>query len=169
MPAGTDAAAPYFLPIEHGMLPTAEQLSKLDMIEEILFVGYPAGYYDRKNLMPITRQGITASPIQLDYDGRPEFLVDGSVYFGSSGSPVFLLRQGIYVEEGRSVNGPNKFLFLGIISEALRVTFDGQIGFIHPMATSEGVAAARLLNLGAVLKSHLVNEAVEYAAVQIGA
>jgi hypothetical protein len=142
------------------MIPSAEIVAKLDVIEEVIFVGYPAAYYDRVNLMPVTRQGLTASPIHFDYNGRPEFLVDGAVYFGSSGGPVFLIRQGMYVEGGQTIGGSNRFMLLGVISEVLRTTFDGQVGFIHPAATSEGVAAARLLNLGVVLKAHLIQEAV---------
>lgn len=153
---------PYILPLDLGVVPTADELGKLDVIEEVLFVGYPAGYYDRLNLMPVTRQGITASPLQFDYNGRPEFLVDGAVYFGSSGGPVFLVRTGIFVENGQlHVGSGNKFMLLGVISEVLRTTFDGEVGFIHPAATSEGIAVARLLNLGVVLKAHLIEEAID--------
>ena len=53
-------------------------------------------------------------------------------------------------------------VFVGMISEVLRTTYDGQIGFIHPCATAEGVAAARLLNLGVVIKAHLIEETIAH-------
>ena len=40
--------------------------------------------------MPILRRGTTATPIALNFEGRPEFLIDAAVYPGSSGSPVFV-------------------------------------------------------------------------------
>src|SRR5437763_136516 len=38
--------------------------------------------------------GVTANPLQADYDGRPVFLIDASVFPGSSGSPVVICNQG---------------------------------------------------------------------------
>lgn len=149
----------YVLAIDRDAIPTPAQLRELDVIEEVVFIGYPAGYYDRKNLLPIARRGITASAVQLDYNGRPEFLVDGAVYFGSSGSPVFIIREQSDLDQIRTMS-KYLFKFLGVISEVLRTTFDGQVGFIHPAAVAEGVAAARLLNLGVVLKAHLIEEAI---------
>ena len=150
----------YATAIDNRVIPTEEQLHRLDVIEEVIFVGYPAGYYDHTNLLPVVRRCITASPIHLDYNGRPEFLVDGAAYFGSSGSPVFIVRRQFdLLDRLRSMS---KYLvhFLGILSEIQRTTFDGHIGFIHPAATAEGVASARLLNLGVVLKAHLVDETI---------
>jgi hypothetical protein len=40
---------------------------------------------------PIARRGWTATPVALDYSGKPMFLVDAPVFVGSSGSPVFVL------------------------------------------------------------------------------
>jgi hypothetical protein len=53
------------------------------------FLGFPEGFIDNQNKVPIMRQGCVASIPQFDFDGREEFLIDASVYHGSSGSPVF--------------------------------------------------------------------------------
>jgi hypothetical protein len=156
----------YFQALDKAALPTAQILRGFDAIEEVVFIGYPAGYYDRVNLLPIARRGITASPIYLDYNGRQEFLIDGAVYFGSSGGPVFIIRPLSALEQLRTLR-KYRFIFLGIVSELWRATFTGETSFIHPIATSEGVASARLLNLGVVLKAHLIEETID--AYQQGA
>lgn len=70
--------------IPRKLLPTEEQLESFDAIEQVIFIGYPVGMYDQVNLIPITRTGMTATPLQLDYNGRPSFLIDASVFPGSS-------------------------------------------------------------------------------------
>lgn len=150
----------YTTVLDNNALPTPELLRELDVIEDVFFVGYPAGYYDHSNLTPIFRRGVTASPIHLNYNDRPEFLVDGAVYFGSSGSPVFILRKRSFWNQMKT-HYRHQFVFLGVMSEVMRTSFDGQLGFIHPAALAEGVAAARLLNLGVVLKGHLVDQTIQ--------
>lgn len=74
--------------------------------QEILFVGYPTGFYDRKNFLPIMRKGFISSIPVVDFDGKKQILVDAEVYPGSSGSPVFTV-----------VNG--NYQLLGIMSQAV--------------------------------------------------
>lgn len=76
----------FFRAIPSGSIPDLSGSAHLDAMEEVLFVGYPNGLYDRKHLTPIVRRGITATPYQLDYQGKPNFLIDASVFPGSSGS-----------------------------------------------------------------------------------
>lgn len=57
---------------------------------EVCFVGYPEGFYDKNNNLPILRRGVVASLPKVDFMGRKEFLVDAHVFKGSSGSPVFM-------------------------------------------------------------------------------
>jgi hypothetical protein len=56
----------------------------LDALEKVTFLGYPNGLHDLANGMPIARQGITATPISVNYGGEPVFLIDASVFPGSS-------------------------------------------------------------------------------------
>ena len=77
----------YFRSISTSMFADASRLEDLEPLEEIIFVGYPVGLHDERNLLPITRQGITATHPSIDYQGRPIFLIDASVFPGSSGSP----------------------------------------------------------------------------------
>ena len=73
-------------------IPTEREIEETFFkIEEITTIGYPDGIWDEKNNIPIVRKGITATPLQLDFNGKPEFLIDTSIYGGSSGSPVYIL------------------------------------------------------------------------------
>jgi hypothetical protein len=63
---------------------------------EVFFVGYPIGLYDKKNNLPILRAGRIATIPKVDFEGRPEFLIDAHVHPGSSGSPVFVLLDNRY-------------------------------------------------------------------------
>ncbi|HID08283.1 MAG TPA: serine protease, partial [Armatimonadetes bacterium] len=84
----------FFRSLSQTLIPSEAQLAELDALEEVLFIGYPSGIYDTANLLPVFRRGITATPIQIDYEGKPIFLVDASVFPGSSGSPVLIYNLG---------------------------------------------------------------------------
>lgn len=66
-----------------------DELSLIGPIEDVIVVGYPVGLWDSVNNRPVVRRGITATPLDVDFDGRPEFLIDAASFEGSSGSPVF--------------------------------------------------------------------------------
>lgn len=151
---------PFFKAIPHTMIPNPEQLDELDAIEDILFIGYPDGIYDSHNLTPVARRGTTATPLQLDYDGRPVFLVDASVFPGSSGSPVLLVNTGSYASAKGLVVG-NRVLFLGVMAEVVIREESGRIEFISaPTGEVPMVKTQQMIDLGVVYKSSLVVETV---------
>ena len=76
--------------VDTNLAPNEETVLDIGLVEEILFVGYPSGISDQFHNLPVARRGITATPASVDYEGRPVFLIDASVYPGSSGSPVFI-------------------------------------------------------------------------------
>jgi hypothetical protein len=53
-------------------------------------MGYPRGFYDTTNNLPVTRSGGLASPFGAFFEGKPLFLVDANLHPGDSGSPVIL-------------------------------------------------------------------------------
>ncbi len=57
---------------------------------EVFFLGYPTGFSDERHNLPILRSGTIASIPTVDFNGKPEFLIDAQVYPGSSGSPVLV-------------------------------------------------------------------------------
>lgn len=95
-----------------------EDLPNYGAIEDVTFVGYPKGLHDTKNLLPIVRRGITASPLWNDYEGRGVFLIDAEVFPGSSGSPVFLFNEGAYSTKG-GINIGNRLVLVGMVTRSL--------------------------------------------------
>ncbi|MDD4079878.1 MAG: serine protease [Eubacteriales bacterium] len=104
----------FFKTINPELIPDEQAIQGFSAIETLTFIGYPSGLYDGHNHLSIVRQGITATPLWNNYLGRSEFLIDGGVYPGSSGSPVFIYNQGAYAKENGITIG-NRLIFVGII------------------------------------------------------
>ncbi len=148
----------YYQVIDSRLAPDAATLRGLDALEEILFVGYPSGVWDQVNLMPILRRGTTATPIALDFEGRPEFLIDAAVYPGSSGSPVFIYQP----ESARASLGRGKFLFAGVVAA---VFFREEANHLVPVpvpANNAGmVMGSEMIDLGLVIKAQAVVDMID--------
>jgi hypothetical protein len=126
---------------------------EVDAIEEVLFVGYPSGYYDRRNHLPIIRRGTTATSPFGDFNGEPAFLIDAPVLPGSSGSPVFI------VDTARAAHRWYKrFLFMGIIAEFLPFK---ELGKFPREVVSEADRLNLLTGLGLVYKPQAIRETIE--------
>lgn len=106
----------FYRTIDQDIIPNQEALNELSAIEELTFVGYPAGIGDSYNKTPVFRSGISATPLWNDYNGSATFLIDGGVYPGSSGSPVFILNRGSYpTSDGIAIG--SRLLFVGVITK----------------------------------------------------
>jgi hypothetical protein len=136
-------------------IPSKEDWEDLDAILPVLFVGYPNGMYDKTNMTPIVRRGISATPVQLDYDGEPVFLIDASVFPGSSGSPVFTFSE---TWEG----GITNLRLLGIIAKVFTQQDSGELQLTPiPTEINIRIAISQKIDLGLVFKSHLIMETIE--------
>ena len=144
------------------MIPDREQLDKLDAIESVTFVGYPNGIWDKTNLLPVARRGTTASPLSIDFESTPRFLIDASVFGGSSGSPVFLFNQGMYCDKSGMTTLGSRCLFLGVIAAVFFRTQLNQIVSV-PIPTQARPMAEQqeMIDLGIVFKARTVVETVE--------
>lgn len=129
----------------------------IDAVEEITFIGYPDGRQDPFHLTPILRRGTTATPIELPFGGKPTFLIDGSVFGGSSGSPVFLLNNGFYRAGPTEVAAGNRLVLIGIIA----ATFIRENLWPVVVGTGPHVRVAQELNLGVVYNWSAINETIE--------
>lgn len=148
--------------VETSMIPTPEQAAALDAVESVTFIGYPNGIWDSKNLLPVARRGTTASPIEVDFEGTPRFLIDASVFGGSSGSPVFILNQGTYSTKDGGVFLGSRFHFVGVIAAVFFRTQLNQIVSIPiPTQTQPMAAQQEMIDLGIVFKARTVVEAIE--------
>ncbi len=145
---------PFMMPCSTQTIPAPAAIQELDAILPLLFVGYPNGLYDQKHMTPIVRTGTTATPVTLDYCGAPVFLMDASVFPGSSGSPVFTFR---HTMDG----GIADLRLLGIISSVFVQSDTGEL-CIRPAPTADKflVEIKQMLDLGLVFKSHLIIETI---------
>lgn len=152
----------FYRHVSADMIPSAEQAAKLDALEQVTFIGYPNGVWDSKNLLPVARRGMTASPISVDFENTPRFLIDASVFGGSSGSPVFLLDQGMYTDKTGGTMIGSRLLFVGVVAAVFFRTQLNQIVAvpiptqIQPMAQQQ-----EMIDLGIVFKARTVLETIE--------
>ncbi len=143
-------------------VPTYEQQNELDAIEEVIFVGYPNGIWDSKNFTPIVRKGITATPIGMDYEGKKKFLIDASVFGGSSGSPVFVYQSGTYATKNGPVKVGTKFFFVGVVAAVyFKTAANDIISLPIPTRTKDVAIDKEMIDLGIVFKSEAVVEAIQ--------
>jgi len=110
----------------------ADQQDRLSAkaIENVLMIGYPNGLVDEIHNVPIVRRGVTATPIFLDHNGRPEFVVDAACFPGSSGSPIIRYDHGCFIEDGETKFGTRAQL-LGILYAGPYVQPDGSVQTRH--------------------------------------
>jgi Trypsin-like peptidase domain len=130
-------------------IPRDDDSQWIDAIEDIFMIGYPNAIMDEVNHLPIVRRGITATPFRSNYQGREEFLIDASVFPGSSGSPVFLL------DHAKPDTDPSKRLYLlGILSGGFFRVQGSHNTVRGDIPTSIGVSEYHeMLDLGVVVKS----------------
>ena len=121
-------------------------------------LGYPYGFFDTKNFLPVWKTGHLASEPAVDFQGEPVFLVDVSAFPGMSGAPVVAVSNGVYENEaGDMMTGVQRKL-LGVFS-AMRMVKT------RPAVDSSGMAVEAStpspgdsLQLGYVWKAGLIND-----------
>jgi hypothetical protein len=145
-------------------LSTAQE-QELDAIEEVVFIGYPNGLFDEKNYLPILRTGTTATPIAIDYQGVPAFLIDASVFPGSSGSPVFIANRGTYFTRNGSVAVGTRVICLGILAAVHTRQVQGAVGLLPSRLVT---AFDEPIDLGIVYKARCIDECVQPFLQQAG-
>jgi len=159
----TDGVDLYYRQVNSSMIPTPEQAAELDAVEMVTFIGYPNGIWDSKNLLPVARRGTTASPIEVDFENTPRFLIDASVFGGSSGSPVFILSQGSIASKSGGIKlGGSRFHFVGVVAAVFHRTHLNEIISVPiPTQTQPMVVQQEMIDLGIVFKARTVSETIE--------
>jgi len=146
---------PFYIAFDINILADDHFLASLSAIEDILMIGYPIGLWDSKHNFPIVRQGITATPTYIDFNGKSEFVIDCACFPGSSGSPVLLYNFGGYTDrDGNTFQGPSRIMLIGILYAGPQHTAQGEI-HVMPIPTSvQPVAISRIpTNLGYCVKA----------------
>ncbi len=153
----------FIRPLDPSLCATAETLEAFEPIEPVTFIGYPDGLYDSTSLLPIVRRGHSASALNVDYEGKPTFLIDASVFPGSSGSPVFLVVPASAPDKfGNITFGPGtRVLFLGVVAAVYERAVD-----LVTVASSRSLSL-ETLDIGIVYKARVVKEICEAVANRI--
>jgi hypothetical protein len=126
----------------------------LDVTAPVVFVGFPKGMFDEKHYLPIFRRGYVATSPDLDFNGAPVFLIDASVFPGSSGSPVFTVGDTL-------VGGTPSLKLLGVVAAVYTQPTDGHISWLSiptnqvPVPTVE-----QMIDLGVVFKARCIRETI---------
>ncbi|WP_400211125.1 serine protease [Candidatus Methanarcanum hacksteinii] len=143
---------PYYRSFDTTLIPTIEQMNELSVIEDIFVIGYPTGLEDTVNHKPLIRKGITSTHPKNDYMGKPHFVIDCSIFPGSSGSPVVIYNRGGYpIPEG--IQFGERLILLGIICQT----------FLHDLITISVDTTSKQMDkipndLGLVIKSSQILE-----------
>ena len=116
-------------------------------------LGYPYGFYDTVNRLPVWKTGHVASEPSVDFENKPVFIVDVSAFPGMSGSPVLAVANGIYESEDGVMRSGRVLKLLGIFS-AMPVVKDSRV---DPTAADPADRRPEVsLQLGYVWKAGLV-------------
>lgn len=144
----------YFSTLAPELIPTEDELKDMPAMQEIVMVGYPNGIWDSVNNQPVFRKGITATHPELEYNGKPEFLIDAACFNGSSGSPVFILDIGKITTRSSGTNiGPSRVKLLGILYAGPQHVASGEVHTVEVGTKKDLAFTAIPNNLGNVISS----------------
>ena len=155
----------YIKCISTNMIVTKGGLESLTPIEDVVMIGYPNSISDATNNRPVVRSGITATDLKLNYNGKCEFMIDMACFPGSSGSPVFLRKNGLEKEKNNdgsiALAIKPQYAFLGILYAGPTITVNGEVIVKNiPTAAITMAEIQTMMNLGYVIKAEKVLEMV---------
>jgi len=143
-------------------------LNQLNAIEDIIMIGYPNGLWDAKNNMPVVRRGITATPPFLEFEGRPEFLIDCACFRGSSGSPILLFNWGSYAGKEGGITIGSRLQLLGVLYAGPQFTAEGDIQIAQAPTAERFVSRSHIpMNIGNCIKASQLKFFHEYFTQRI--
>lgn len=138
---------------------TDEQINTLRAIEEITMVGYPIGLWDEINNLPVFRHGYTASHPAYDFNNPGIGLVDMACFPGSSGSPIYVLNEGSFIDKHGNVSiGGSRIIFLGILFAGPTYSADGTLEIYEtPTQATVHSQTSIMTNLGYYIQAKELN------------
>lgn len=160
----SEGVEPYYRSIGEFLAPTGDTLDNLDAFEERVFVGYPYDIWDSAHNLPIARRGLTATHPAVDFRGAPVFLLDASIFSGSSGSPVLVYNSGAFrTAKGGPVTVGTRIVFLGLIASVFYREQEGRLE-ARPIPTGRDdvPVTQEMLDLGVVFKARTIRETVDH-------
>ena len=149
----------YCFPITKKYIYSESELNEFKAIENVKMIGYPTGLVDDVNLSPIVRSGITATPLSINFQNRSEFMIDCACFPGSSGSPVFIFDEGMYVDKGNNVQiGQTRFGVCGFLYSGPIMNAEGKLERINTgIGTDYKIDIKNMIHLGYCIKAHQID------------
>src|SRR6185312_6426956 len=141
--------------LETRSIPPLEESRRYPALTGVLMIGYPIGLWDAANNLPILRRGTTASHPAIDFNDRPDFVVDIACFPGSSGSPVLAHDRDYFAGAVR---------LLGVLYAGPVTSLTGELVVHHIPTLGGNVMVDTMVHLGYVVKAHKVQELVRHAA-----
>jgi len=121
-------------------------------------LGYPYGFFDTRNFLPVWKTGHLATEPSVDFQGQPVFLVDVSAFPGMSGAPVVGVSNGVYESESGAMMTGTPRKLLGIFS-AMRMVKPKAPGDLSGTPADAGSPSpGDSLQLGYVWKAQLITD-----------
>lgn len=141
----------YYFELRLSNLPSNVDWNYFDAMEKVTMLGCPNGISDEANNLPIARQGITATQLSKNYNGRQEFVVDMACFPGSSGSPIFIYDRDGYLDRrtNRYVMGQTRLFLVGILYAGPLITTNGSI----ILGSTKSFTTSSMMHLGYAIKS----------------
>ncbi|MDR0373898.1 MAG: serine protease [Nitrososphaerota archaeon] len=90
------------------------------LFEKILVVGYPYGWYDVRNNLPIIRVGNLSSPFGIGFNGEKFMIGDVITHPGMSGAPVIMQLVNPVTKENKQLF-QTRYVLIGIYSGQSRI------------------------------------------------
>ena len=150
----------FFIPITEDIIYDKKRLEDLSALEQVVMVGYPNGLWDHIHNYPLFRRGYTSAHPAYDFNRDGVGVVDMACFNGSSGSPIFILDEGGYLDKNtRTFNMKGRVVFLGILFEGPRKLEIGELVNVDVKMKQKTVSLTHsLINLGYYIKSYELNE-----------
>ncbi|QLU66600.1 trypsin-like peptidase domain-containing protein [Citrobacter freundii] len=125
----------------------------------VVMIGYPHGYRDTVNNLPIWKTGSLASEPEYDFDGKKVIVVDISAFPGMSGSPAFYVSHSGYSTKNGDMfmRGGMDVHFLGVYASMPMLNSDLYLEQVQNQYTYK-VSHSESLQLGHVWKAQLLEE-----------
>ena len=155
----TERMQVFRMPYTVDLIPDETEFQYITQMDEVAMIGYPSGLSDYLNNLPIFRKGAIATRPNVSFKGERVYLIDMTVYPGSSGSPILLVSEGVFYD--RKIKGlkyRNRLCFMGVVkSVSLHQSVDhlfsrqGRVGDVVVMRN-------QFSNLGYVIHPSCVRE-----------
>jgi hypothetical protein len=148
----------FFIGLDAKLIATSAQREAFSAMEDVVMIGYPNGIWDKKHNLPVIRKGITATHVKTKWNGKDEFLTDIASFPGSSGSPVFLVNMGSYIDnQGITHIGQSRIHLLGVHYAGAQHQADGTIEIVTVPTDTRPVPVTLIPNnIGVVINSQRI-------------